>query len=401
MNSLLQATASEEMIVPHPPEILAHMVRLHLKLNSQEIAKHMKEICVRTYVVLQLGYDLIESLHPSLWKKTNAGPVLRPDVARIKDEYRRRVERYYPQSADAEEAEFGVPPPAVLQVCQESQKAKQRNSPLHNKNATPDAGVMDTSNVFDAVQPHLVVAERSRDAGCNAAEVGHAALSRFCEVHAQSGNTFLPQWKPQYLSEVFCFEFKHVTGGPEFNADDRLRHEDCPFVDIVEYTTGLLRRIERQVRSSWTIPPAVHNLCFRRMLLDGASIAYGHTVEPGEMTENHAKELCAAAAELYQQLESGHFTTSGGRRRAVAGDIAKLRYVENLSEKAKLLERNIRYVSSHLGGVQEVRSKIGNALFGARVVYGEPLFVTVSPSSRHSGFRVLFPVRASYVIVIP
>ena len=73
MNSLLQATESEEMIVPHPPEILAHMVRLHLKLNSQEIAKHMKEICVRTHVVLQLGYDLIESFHPSLWKKLTQG----------------------------------------------------------------------------------------------------------------------------------------------------------------------------------------------------------------------------------------------------------------------------------------------------------------------------------------
>ena len=38
-----------------------------------------------------------------------------------------------------------------------------------------------------------------------------------------------------------------------------------------------------------------------------------------------------------------------------------------------------------MAGVQEVRTKIGNALLGARVQYGEPLFVTVSPSSRHSG----------------
>ena len=65
--------------------------------------------------------------------------------------------------------------------------------------------------------------------------------------------------------------------------------------------------------------------------------------------------------------------------------MAKLRYAENLSEKARLLERNMRQVSSQLGGVQEVRTKIGNALLGARVVYGEPLFITVSPSSRHSG----------------
>ena len=389
MNSLLQATESAEMIVPHPPEIVAHMVRLHLKTSSHEITRHMKEVCVRTHVVLQLGYDLIDSGHSALVKRSNAGPVPRAEVARIKEAYRRQVERYYPQSADAAEAEFGVPPAAILQVCQESQKAKQRNSPLHNKNATPEAGVMDTSTVFDAVQPHLVVAERTSDAGCNAAEVGHAALSRFSELHAQTGNTFVPQWKPRYLSDICCFEFKHVTGGPEFSKEDRLRYDDCPMVDIFEYTAGLPRRIERQVRSSWMLTPGLRNLYFRRTLLEQASIAYRHTVEPGEMTEHHAKELCAAATELYQQLQSGHFRTSGGRRRAIAGDIAKLRYCENLSEKAKLLERNIRYVSSHLGGVQEVRTKIGNALFGARVVYGEPVFVTVSPSSRHSGFRAL------------
>ena len=42
-------------------------------------------------------------------------------------------------------------------------------------------------------------------------------------------------------------------------------------------------------------------------------------------------------------------------------------------------------MSSQLSGVQEVRGKIGNALLGARISYGEPLFLTVSPSGRHSG----------------
>ena len=36
-------------------------------------------------------------------------------------------------------------------------------------------------------------------------------------------------------------------------------------------------------------------------------------------------------------------------------------------------------------GTQEQRHKIGHALLGARIVYGEALFITVSPSSRHSG----------------
>ena len=46
--------------------------------------------------------------------------------------------------------------------------------------------------------------------------------------------------------------------------------------------------------------------------------------------------------------------------------------------------------------MQEVRTKIGNALFVARVVYGEPNFVTISPSSRHCGLVMrLSRVRAN------
>ncbi len=139
------------------------------------------------------------------------------------------------------------------------------------------------------------------------------------------------------------------------------------------------------MRSSWVLTPALRNLYFRRALLESASIMNRCTAESGELAEVHTRELCAAAAELYHHLQTGHFKTSSGQRRAIAGDMAKLRYAENLSEKARLLERNMRQVSSQLGGVQEVRTKIGNALLGARVVYGEPLFITVSPSSRHSG----------------
>ena len=32
-----------------------------------------------------------------------------------------------------------------------------------------------------------------------------------------------------------------------------------------------------------------------------------------------------------------------------------------------------------------VYEKVAKAVFGARLQYGEPLFVTISPSSRHSG----------------
>ena len=36
-------------------------------------------------------------------------------------------------------------------------------------------------------------------------------------------------------------------------------------------------------------------------------------------------------------------------------------------------------------GTQQIRLKIGHCLFGARVVYGDGIFMTITPSERHSG----------------
>ena len=37
---------------------------------------------------------------------------------------------------------------------------------------------------------------------------------------------------------------------------------------------------------------------------------------------------------------------------------------------------------------QQIRLTMGHALFGARVEFGDPLFLTISPSSRHSGMCI-------------
>ena len=46
---------------PHPPEFLAHMVRVHVKVNAVNVAKRLKEAKVRPHVVLKLGMLLIDS----------------------------------------------------------------------------------------------------------------------------------------------------------------------------------------------------------------------------------------------------------------------------------------------------------------------------------------------------
>ena len=50
--------------------------------------------------------------------------------------------------------------------------------------------------------------------------------------------------------------------------------------------------------------------------------------------------------------------------------------------------QDLEFLQGKTPGTQQVRLMIGHALFGARVEYGEPLFFTISPSSRHSGLCI-------------
>ena len=50
----------------------------------------------------------------------------------------------------------------------------------------------------------------------------------------------------------------------------------------------------------------------------------------------------------------------------------------------KLVLRSYLNVTKNISGCQALRSKIGHILFGFRCVYGECIFVTVSPNRRHS-----------------
>ena len=52
--------------------------------------------------------------------------------------------------------------------------------------------------------------------------------------------------------------------------------------------------------------------------------------------------------------------------------------------------------TKYMSGCQAIRQKIGHILFGFRVVYGEVIFVTISPNRRHSSLLLrLSRVRAN------
>ena len=54
----------------------------------------------------------------------------------------------------------------------------------------------------------------------------------------------------------------------------------------------------------------------------------------------------------------------------------------------KSLVKDLSFLGSTIAGTQQIRLYMGRALFCARVEFDDPLFLTISPRSRHSGMCV-------------
>ena len=70
--------------------------------------------------------------------------------------------------------------------------------------------------------------------------------------------------------------------------------------------------------------------------------------------------------------------------------MSKLHRVIGLTALQKAILQNMFFMSSRLEGTRQIRKMIGHLLTGGRIVYGLPVFMTVTPSERHSGWAIRF-----------
>ena len=96
----------------------------------------------------------------------------------------------------------------------------------------------------------------------------------------------------------------------------------------------------------------------------------------------------AAAARIYKLLWEGEYLDSAGRRRNISGDITKIPYAIGISATEKALLQNYHFMSSRIPGTRQVRNHIRHVIFSSRVFYGVPVFMTFTPSERHSGLTI-------------
>jgi len=389
----LTTTDEKLSLLPHDPEHLAHMVQLHLKIGTVDMAKHIKEIRVRAHVVLALGYELIKAGHEA-YVKIGKSEKLKAISARMRaaqETLKRRVKQRYP-SLDTPEDIDGVVPPAVLRKIEEIQ-AKQRHgkSLIQEKHATPSEGAAPVQEVFEGERPQSLIEERSSDAGMDAAAQRTEVLRQYTAFDVKVDAHYITQFHSLYPSQVFPFTLPYMVGGPEYfsRSDDSRRaftyapsgeyYEQfglpslpaCAKVDSRLWTAGIARRIEAQLQADWSLIPALRNLDFRHSMYAGSSLKFQTRVETADSLAAQARDYCEAAKNLYQHhLWHGYQLTRTGRKQYINGDITKLPFAHGLTVVEKELLRNLRYKTSTLSGAQELRLQMGHCLTGSNIVYG-------------------------------
>ena len=83
---------------------------------------------------------------------------------------------------------------------------------------------------------------------------------------------------------------------------------------------------------------------------------------------------------------NGPTTDKGPLKTPIGGDILKLPYAHGLTEMERNLARKLLVVASQMPGTPYIRKLMLHAFYGARIFYGDTLFVTLSPNPHHSSF---------------
>ena len=146
----------------------------------------------------------------------------------------------------------------------------------------------------------------------------------------------------------------------------------------------MAHRVEGQIASDWSFEPMMRNIFYRYEAAHAELLKTRRLSLADEPAESRATKYIQAAAALYERLRHGTYG-EGKKKRRIAGDFTKLLYCKDLTPEKRDLIAHVKHVAKTLPGAQQIREMMGQYLFGARVVYGDILFLTVSPSEKHSG----------------
>ncbi|CAK9073898.1 ATP-dependent DNA helicase, partial [Durusdinium trenchii] len=208
-------------------------------------------------------------------------------------------------------------------------------------------------------------------------------------IVVDTGHTFWDQWRTDFLHWAFPFSLPAPVGGPDFPQAPRPRRgPSAARFNPLTHLKHLAGRVESSIRNSWDLVPGLRRITFKWHSVWGGSLWRRWQHNRHKLEAVPQSEWVQAAQRLYNKLQSGTYLSADGLARPIAYDARKLHFAKGLTAPEKQLLDDIRNMQTSMPGSIEVRRRIGRFLFGARVEFGEPLFITVSPSTRHNGLTL-------------
>ena len=207
----------------------------------------------------------------------------------------------------------------------------------------------------------------------------------------RTGHTFWDQWQNDFLPWAFPFSIPAPVSGPDFPHKARPRRpEEAPHLQPLAHLKLLAGRIESLIRNSWDLIPGLRRLTFKWQSVWQGSLWRKWKSQRQAIAPVPTLKWVQAARGLYNKLRSGTYITAGGKPKPIQFDTRKLPYARGLTTDEKELLQDVKGMQGHMPGTIEVRRRIGRFLFGARVEMGEPLFITISPTTRHNTLCIKF-----------
>ena len=370
--------------LPRAESTLGYVLRVSLKVEHVDIRKYLKAVHVRPFVVLLLLHYLIDQEH-----EVFAGKGI---VTALKERMRLAVEREYPET-EAEtpiQDRVGHLPESLRQLIEEQQRddMEQEGScarmPYRDilgdaKNATPGTNLVPADAMFAEIRPHTVTMDKTSKTCTDPDTQRTAAFTQYGELAVVTSTEAVKQYDASYFALALPFVIPIMASGPDFYKDARWRrtHPDAPWFGPAEFAQSFARRIEAQCKVDWTALPLIRSVAFKFMAEHTMSPMTPFGMKKNEASEEAVSLYVDAAKELLHALHHGHIG-SGIHRVPIAGDTTKLRYANGLSLLAQRIASAAHFIATHLPGTQANRQLCARCLFGARVVYGDCLFMTVS-----------------------
>ena len=300
--------------IPRDPECLKYMLRLHLKVAGKDFHQHLKQVHLRPGILVLLLKELFARKHEAFLGSHAAQCMERHLNDKGVPDFEKLVHDKYPEfeaNIALSEREGSIPKELREEIEGLTQKMEEKNTKkrrvIHiTKNATPGDAEQKLENCLDDVRPRSFTLDLKPSDCTTPDALKGGALERYGDLNVNVGNQLLSQWESQYFAKILPFVLPRMVSGPDFRPDDKWRRKtDSPVVTPQEWTRGMARRVEGQIRNDSTAISIIRSVCFKHTVEHASNLVVPYPGNRNRPSSVIATEMVKAAQGLYKVLWQG------------------------------------------------------------------------------------------------